>query len=320
MATILAGDEVRFTEKARAVPYKRWYSSDKANFIAPDDQTHVVASTRNRAALLENGSSWDFIYLEQVKDGSFDVVQAYLVGGAVRDLQLGLKPKDYDFTVEAPNFKYMLAWLRGLGAEIFLEKEEYGTIRALVPKTFVERFVDIAPTTRKHVVSVAADFVLARKDGYYSDGRRPDTVVAGTLADDLHRRDFTINAMALDRDRNLIDLCQGARDLREGQLRAVGNPVERLTEDALRAVRALRFAITKNLNIETCLADSMHHVRVLDAISSGTISRERVREELIRCFKYDTILTLRYLDRFSLLRDAMLSSGDLWLVPTLEKK
>ncbi len=252
-------------------------------------------------------------------------INAFLVGGAVRDNLLGLVTKDYDFTVVVSDASEDEAWtamqnfVSERSREVFLEKREFGTIRALVSHEFIARFVDL-PGTRKTRDFYPADFVLSRKDGYYSDGRRPDSVQAGSLADDLLRRDFTVNALALSAERELIDYSNGQHDLENKQLRAVGDPVTRLTEDALRAVRALRFAITKGFNIEFELSSAMHHKLVLDSLANGTVSAERIREELLRCFQFDTMSTLRHLHRFNLLSEAMFDGDQVWLKPTMEDK
>jgi len=106
------------------------------------------------------------------------MIKLFEVGGHVRDGLLGIKSKDIDMAVEAPSWEAMREFVKHNTKKIFLEKEEFLTIRAMghdgLPK----------------------DFVLCRKDGAYSDGRRPDTVEAGTIFDDLARRDFTVNAIA----------------------------------------------------------------------------------------------------------------------------
>lgn len=171
------------------------------------------------------------------------------------------------------------------GFKIFIEKPEYGTIRVSVPE---------GHPLRAKVKD--ADFVLARKDGPSSDGRRPDYVEAGTLDEDLARRDFTINAMArdpLDPTGKIIDPFNGQLDLERKTIRFVGDPNARIAEDGLRALRAIRFEVTKSfvLEVETW--------RAVRSILSGkmllSVSVERLREELNKMFHHDTLLTLRVL-------------------------
>lgn len=241
--------------------------------------------------------------------------ELYLVGGAVRDIKLGLQPRDYDFTVVAESYEDMVIAIRELGGKIFLEVPEYATIRAAIPTTAFP-YVKY-PVGMKRV---AADFVLARKDGYYSDGRHPDEVVVGSLYDDLARRDFTVNAMALSAGGLLIDPFKGAVDLESGTLRAVGKAADRLTEDALRAVRAIRFAVTKGFHMDADLFASLHHAKVLYNLQYK-ISEERVREELYKAFKHDTLLTIQYLNERPLLRTIVLGpNGKIWLKPTMEDR
>jgi tRNA nucleotidyltransferase (CCA-adding enzyme) len=184
------------------------------------------------------------------------------------------------------------------GGTIFLEKPEYLTIRARVPELG------------------AVDFVLCRKDGAYIDGRRPEDVEPGTLEDDLARRDFTMNAIALSEDGEYIDPFGGAYHLEHGIITCVGHARHRFAEDYLRMLRAIRFAVTKDMqlsrDIMLCLVDS----RMVDRLADVAI--ERVREEMLKAFHHDTLKTLRMLEDFPLVRDVLFGSG-LWLKPTLEK-
>lgn len=220
-------------------------------------------------------------------------VRIYEVGGAVRDRIMGLPSKDIDFTVVlnpeviAVNstypvaFSYMAAVLGSLGFETFLSNSEFGTIRARFPR---------GDTTYG---KLTADFVLARKDGPSKDGRRPDYVLPGRLYDDLGRRDFTINAMAMNQWGNLIDPFLGRGDINNRLLRFVGDPMTRLREDGLRALRAIRFMVTKNLGpvLET-------RVALLDpetaTLLSG-VSEDRRRDELDKAFRHDSIRTMEIL-------------------------
>jgi tRNA nucleotidyltransferase (CCA-adding enzyme) len=141
------------------------------------------------------------------------MIELYEVGGCVRDSLLGIDSKDIDFTVIAPSYEDMREFLTDAGFEIFLETPEYFTIRARFPKVVTH---DAIPTRFVRTKKLpTADFVLARKEGAYSDGRRPDEVQMGTLLDDLSRRDFTMNAMARDRDGRLIDPFGGQQDVKE---------------------------------------------------------------------------------------------------------
>lgn len=225
-------------------------------------------------------------------------VKFYKVGGWVRDKLLGVKSKDLDFSVEAPSFEAMKAEIIARDGVIFLEKPEYATIRARIGRE-------------------ACDYVLCRRDGYYSDGRRPDEVMAGTLHDDLARRDFTMNAMAESENGVLIDPFNGQKSLAEGTIHCVGNAMERFSEDSLRMLRAIRFAITKDMkfdeDIQECLVWQPDLIEKLRAVST-----ERIREELHKCFKFDTIKTLNMLMKNCHPDILSICFGSLWLKPTSE--
>lgn len=241
----------------------------------------------------------------------------YLVGGAVRDRALGLPVKDYDYTVVAEGvpdgdaergYGLMKMELEDEGFHIFLETPEYFTIRAKFPKGHPNE-------------KITADFVLARKEGPYSDGRRPDWVKVGTLEDDIMRRDFTVNALALEEGvggvGDIIDLVGGLDDLREMRLRAVGNPTARLSEDALRAFRAVRFAITKDFKIDDELDFAMRKELVIDALRKN-ISAERIKDELHRCFVHDTEGTVLFLADYYPQYFSVMANKGIWLEPTLK--
>jgi tRNA nucleotidyltransferase/poly(A) polymerase len=204
------------------------------------------------------------------------VIKLFEVGGAVRDELMGLQSKDVDFAVEAPSFGAMKAHLLSEGFKIFVEKEEFVTIRAAVPQGHKLR-----ERTRD------ADFVLCRKDGPTADGRRPEFVEAGTLADDLARRDFTMNAIARDPFTGaIIDPHGGVEDIKARTLRFVGDPMERIREDGLRVLRGLRFNITKRLRVDPTTLDALHSPEAADMLSC--VSIERVREEIEKMFAFDT--------------------------------
>ena len=212
------------------------------------------------------------------------------VGGAVRDSLLGLTSKDVDFSVVAEGvfptadsaFLEMEAQLVKQGFQIFESRREFLTIRARVPKGH-------ALETRTSV----ADFVLARRDGPYSDGRRPDWVAPGTLADDLARRDFSVNSLARSTDGTLVDLFGGVEDLDARLLRFVGDPMKRIAEDGLRVARGFRFNITKGFDVEESTWDALVSEFAAEMLSK--VSIERVREELVKMFRANTLHSLRLL-------------------------
>ena len=226
-------------------------------------------------------------------------VKFYRVGGCVRDQMLGVKSKDIDYAVEAPSYKAMLQEIVNRKGEVFLEKPEYLTVRAKVPKLG------------------ACDFVLCRKDGAYYDGRRPDTVEPGTLHDDLSRRDFTVNAMAISEDGRLIDPFGGSEDLEYRELVCVGSAMERFGEDQLRMLRAIRFSVTKGMGLSPEIEEALFNPELRDGLVNN-VSEERVYEELMKAFRHNTLETLQILNFFKL--DKLLLDGKMWLKPTLEKR
>lgn len=208
------------------------------------------------------------------------MIKLYEVGGAVRDGLMGLKSKDVDFAVEAPSFEALRAYLVAGGFQIFVEKPEFNTIRAAVPKTHPLR-----ERTRD------ADFVLCRKDGPSSDGRRPDYTEPGTILDDLARRDFTINAIARDVETGvLVDPHGGQVDIETRTLRFVGDPMARIREDGLRVLRGLRFIITKKLNVDRATATAIQCSEGAEMLRC--VSIERIREEIEKMAAHDSVQTL----------------------------
>lgn len=219
-----------------------------------------------------------------------DTFSFFEVGGCVRDDLLGVPTKDIDFSVVANGnfasansaFATLILELEEQGFKLFEIRAEFFTIRAQIPEGHPLR-------ARTNV----ADFVLARKDGPYSDGRRPDWVKPGTLEDDIFRRDFTVNALARDIDGNIIDLVNGLEDLTENTLRFVGVPVERIAEDGLRVMRGFRFYVTKGFDIEPETWDALTSEFAAKMLSKVAV--ERIREELVKMFRANTLHSLRLL-------------------------
>jgi tRNA nucleotidyltransferase (CCA-adding enzyme) len=232
------------------------------------------------------------------------MAKIYQVGGSLRDelIDPSIKAKDLDFAVEAGSFDEMRQVILNRGGVIFLETEIYLTIRAKVP--------DLG----------CADYVLCRKDGAYSDNRRPDSVSVGTIYDDLARRDLSINAIAKNASTGeIIDPHNGRKDIENRLLRCVGDPVDRFTEDSLRLLRLIRFSITKGFQIEKETEDCLYDGKIISLLKN--VSSERIREELIRCFAHNTLKTLELLEKYRLLRFELFAGFDkaIWLKPTMEK-
>jgi tRNA nucleotidyltransferase (CCA-adding enzyme) len=191
----------------------------------------------------------------------------YLVGGCVRDLLLGRKPKDWDITTIATPEQ-----ITPLFEHTFYEND-YGTVGV----------VNDEPTDESLRVVEVTPF---RTESGYSDFRRPDGVEwAKTLEEDLKRRDFTVNALAYDIENDkFIDLFDGEGDIKRKLIRTVGKPEERFSEDALRMLRALRFAAELGFAIESDTLTAIDEHKELLA----HISRERIRDEFIKIIMSDT--------------------------------
>lgn len=227
------------------------------------------------------------------------MIKLYRVGGFVRDEILGIRSKDLDFAVEAPSYEAMVEWVRNQG-EIYLESPQFWTVRAHIKD------------------KLPADYVLCRKDGQYSDGRRPDSVSVGTLYDDLSRRDFTMNAIAVDEESGeYIDPFNGISDLKLGLIRCVGKAYDRFFEDSLRLLRAIRFKITKGFALDNEIQECLRNEELADRLAN--VSDERKREELHKCLAKDTIATLDILSKYSLISKAVFGSKKLWLMPTMRE-
>ena len=195
--------------------------------------------------------------------------EAYFVGGCVRDLLLDKKPKDWDITTNATP-----AEIQKIFPESFYEND-FGTVGV---KTGADE-----PTLA--VVEVTP----YRIEEKYSDKRHPDAVkFADKLEDDLKRRDFTINSLALSLGSGapkfrIVDCFGGEKDLKDKTIRAVGSPEERFGEDALRIMRAVRFAAELNFEIE----DKTREAIIKKSGLLEFISKERIRDELLKMVEAD---------------------------------
>ena len=179
--------------------------------------------------------------------------EAYPVGGCVRDLLLGRTPGDWDVTTNALPEQVMAVFDYAVPTGI-----KHGTITVIIG-------------------SAAIEVTTFRTEGEYSDGRHPDDVrFDATLEQDLARRDFTINAVALARDGSLIDPFGGQDDLQEEIIRCVGDPDRRFDEDALRMFRAVRFGAQLGFLIE----DNTLKALMQNAGKAKSLAGERVRVEV----------------------------------------
>lgn len=236
-------------------------------------------------------------------------IKFYEVGGAVRDRLMGVDPNDIhdvDFSVTAPSFEAMRQHLIDLGFRIWKVQEDKLTIRAAVPEGHPLR-----QRTRD------ADFVMARREGSYTDGRRPDWVEPGTLEDDLARRDFTVNAIAIGPDGDYVDPHGGIEDIRTRTLRFVGDPLDRITDDGLRVVRALRFMATKGFTLAPETEEAMRSPEAVEMLSR--ISKERISDEIGRMMEHDTIAGLGVVMQFPEYHEAMFRDG-LHLTTSLRRR
>lgn len=180
--------------------------------------------------------------------------EAYVVGGAVRDAMLGREVHDYDVTTSASpeEIKAVFADFHTI-----LTGERHGTVTVVID-------------------GMPLEVTAYRIDGDYTDGRRPDSVeFTKNITEDLARRDFTVNAMAYSPTRGLCDPFCGADDLKIGVIRAVGDPVRRFTEDALRILRGFRFAARLGFEIEEkTLRAAKSERKRLPAVSAERIGGE----------------------------------------------
>lgn len=244
------------------------------------------------------------------------MAQIFKVGGCIRDKFLGIDSKDIDFTFVCEEsqtveqgWSEMRSWMLDMGFEIFLETPDCFTIRAKFPKD--HKFTGLV-----------ADFVMARKEVGYMEGTRRPILELGTLEDDLLRRDFTLNALAEDVDGNIIDLFGGIEDLKDGVLRTPLDARITMMDDPLRILRALRFTITKDFVMSDDIWEAMKQEGILKKLEL-TVSGQRIREEIDKMMKFNTIRSFRLLmDVDSIIPGflELIFKDGMWLKPTFEKR
>lgn len=195
--------------------------------------------------------------------------QIYIVGGAVRDLLIGREVKDWDFTTDAKPEEILKLFPEGFS------DNKFGTVGISIDDQIYE-------------------ITTMRKEGQYQDHRHPDEISwTDKIEEDLARRDFTINAIALSVDEKIVDPFSGQDDLKEGIIKAVGDPERRFREDALRLMRAIRISTQLNFEIE----EKTFQAILDNAELIKEVSFERIRDELFKVLgsmnPYIGILKLR---------------------------
>jgi len=191
--------------------------------------------------------------------------EAYIVGGCVRDFLLQREANDWDITTNA-------------------KPEE---IQKIFPNSFYEnKFLTVTVKTDSQKENLREiEITTYRSDSKYSDKRHPDEIVfAKTIEKDLARRDFTVNALAMDLNKKIIDPFNGQEDLKNKIIRTVGNPEERFSEDALRMLRAIRLAVVLNFKIEEKTANAIKK----NSIWLEAVSQERIRVEFLKIIMSDS--------------------------------
>ena len=185
--------------------------------------------------------------------------EAFLVGGCVRDFLMGVDPKDFDVATNAEPKEVEKIFKKSL------YNNKFGTVTVFT-NSKEEKLREIEVTTY-------------REEEDYSDQRHPEKIsFVKDIKDDLKSRDFTINAMAVSLSKELIDPFSGKEDLEKKIIRAVGNPEERFSEDALRMMRAVRFACSLDFEIEEKTKEAIKK----NAELLKNISSERVRDEFVK--------------------------------------
>ncbi|MCC8028587.1 MAG: HD domain-containing protein [Lachnospiraceae bacterium] len=219
--------------------------------------------------------------IEELNKAGYD---AYAVGGCIRDSVLGREPQDWDITTAAKPAQVKTLFGHTIDTGI-----QHGTVTVMLDREGFE-------------------VTTYRIDGEYEDARHPkDVYFTSSLQEDLKRRDFTINAMAYNDDAGLVDAFDGLGDLKRGIVRCVGNPEDRFHEDALRMLRAVRFAAQLGFRLD----DATRAAIVRLAPHLNRISAERIQTELVKLLLsphpeemrtvYETGLTDVFLPEFSVM-------------------
>ena len=236
--------------------------------------------------------------------------EVYLVGGCVRDILMDKEPKDWDLTTNAKPEEIIKLF------EKTVYENTFGTVGVCIPSVSHETQIgDVPHETPKgsELPTGQAEYQIIevtpyRLEGKYSDSRHPDEVLfSNKLEDDLKRRDFTVNALAMDSKGQIVDLYNGIKDIENKLLRTVGEPDDRFTEDALRMLRAVRFMAQLDFSISHETSESI--LKNSDLIKK--ISAERIRDEFIKIImSKNSSAGIVMLQKFGLLKN---------IIPELEE-
>ncbi len=227
-------------------------------------------------SLIEANTLENLLHIQRAIQSKHHV--SYLIGGSVRDLVMGIKPKDYDLTTSMHPGE-----VKSLFKKVFETGIKHGTVTVLLGK---DKF----------------EVTTYRKEGKYSDARHPDMIEFGkSLEEDVLRRDFTMNSIALDLlNQQIIDTQNGLIDIAEKRIQTIGNPIDRFTEDGLRPIRCIRFMAGLGFTIEKNTYLALEKTKSFTA----KISVERFYDELIKILRFQDpsrgIYELSQLGYFSL--------------------
>lgn len=213
--------------------------------------------------------------ISKLEDASYE---AYFVGGCVRDMLMGITPGDFDITTNATPEQIKSVFKRTVDTGI-----KHGTVTVILNSENYE-------------------VTTYRLDGEYLNFRHPEQVTyTSELREDLKRRDFTVNAIAYHPENGFIDFFGGRDDIEAKVIRGVGDASERFTEDALRMLRAIRFACQLGFDIESCTFTALQEKSELIA----HISMERIRDELIKAFTSEHVEKAEYFTECTILAYAL---------------
>ncbi len=232
---------------------------------------------------------------DTLEKGGFE---ACLVGGCVRDLIMSREPKDWDVTTNAKPEQIMSLF------EKTVYENTFGTVGVFVPCETQKEDVSQETLEQNLIIEVTPYRIEAK----YSDFRHPDEVkFSDKLEDDLKRRDFTVNSLALDSKGHLIDIFEGIKDIKDKMLRAVGKPDDRFKEDALRMLRAVRFSVQLGFSVSYETSESI----LKNAELLKKISEERIRDEFEKIImSKNPAIGITMLQKFGLLKN---------IIPELEE-